>query len=477
MSICLRSRRIFILLVIFILLPLLPLGAVQSLGGSVFGGGFGGKKRAATPVTPPTPSSAPKPELMDADSNPTLRYPVAVFWGSYGWLDVMRSSVRYTVVVGGEGSNPSPSRHAKMFAAAGGSNFMAAPPPVRKDVIEGMQASMDGFEIALSDIKDIQFEKGVLLLQTSSARIELAYLPQSQWGQTQSERDFNESAQSNVGGTMAIERGMRNFDAILAEVKPAAAAVLDVALHAEPSSVEKGHAVSLVWTSSNATSLDLQPGVGKVAAAGGMNLQPQESTTYTLTAIGPAGTKMASVHVDVAAATPPPTLVLTEPSVAEGQTIEVASSPLVIQGVVMDASGMPVVSVNGNAVTMRPTSTQAAQFKSDPINLQAGENHFEVSAVNNSQGKTKVDFIVRLSAAPQTIKPAEPANPKGLSKDDILSLLRGEVPNARVAELVRQRGLKFLPSMDDFKDFRKAGGNDELITTINQAAASQRVYP
>jgi hypothetical protein len=42
---------------------------------------------------------------------------------------------------------------------------------------------------------------------------------------------------------------------------------------------------------------------------------------------------------------------------------------------------------------------------------------------------------------------------------------------------VKQRGLKFLPSMDDFKDFRKAGADDNLINTINEAASYQRVNP
>ena len=77
--------------------------------------------------------------------------------------------------------------------------------------------------------------------------------------------------------------------------------------------------------------------------------------------------------------------------------MEVTSSPLIIRGVVMDASGIPVVTVNGRSVTMRPTSAQAAQFTSDPIALQPGENRFEVSAINSTHGQAKVAFVARLA--------------------------------------------------------------------------------
>jgi hypothetical protein len=275
---------------------------------------------------------------------------------------------------------------------------------------------------------------------------------------------------------MAIQRAVQNFDSVLAEVKPPAPPPLDVTLHAEPATVEKGRTVALVWTSTNATSLDLEPGVGRVAAAGGISLVPQDSTNYTLTATGPAGTKTASVFVTVRQPAPtlPPTIVLIEPSAADGQTVEVASSALIIRGVVMDASGIPVVTINGSPVTMRPTSAQAAQFTSDPLTLQPGENRFEVSAINSARGQAKVTFVARLSGSSPKAALAEPGNPKGLSKAEILGLLQGDVPSARVAELVKNRGIKFAPTPDDLKEIRSAGGSDDLIDAINQASASAK---
>ncbi len=137
----------------------------------------------------------------------------------------------------------------------------------------------------------------------------------------------------------------------------------------------------------------------------------------------------------------------------------------------MDASGIPVVTVNGKSVTMRPTSAQAAQFKSDPIALQPGENHFEVSAVNGAHGQAKVAFVVQLTSSAPKAQPAGPNNSKGLGKAEILSLLQGDVPSARVAALVKERGIKFVPTPDDLKEIRAAGGGDDLIDAINQLPA------
>ena len=79
-----------------------------------------------------------------------------------------------------------------------------------------------------------------------------------------------------------------------------------VTLTAEPSTVEKGHSVTLSWSSENATDLDLQPGVGKVQATGSSTATPADSTTYTLTATGPGGTNTATARVTVTIPPPPP---------------------------------------------------------------------------------------------------------------------------------------------------------------------------
>ena len=79
-----------------------------------------------------------------------------------------------------------------------------------------------------------------------------------------------------------------------------------VTLTAEPSTIERGQSVTLSWTSQNATTLDLEPTVGKVQAEGSTTVTPQDSTTYTLTVTGPGGTQAATARVTVTVPPPPP---------------------------------------------------------------------------------------------------------------------------------------------------------------------------
>jgi peptidoglycan-associated lipoprotein len=80
---------------------------------------------------------------------------------------------------------------------------------------------------------------------------------------------------------------------------PAPAAQPTVTLNASPTSVSSGQTVTLSWSSTNATDLDIEPGVGKVAPQGATPVNPTTSTTYTITATGAGGSATATAHVDV----------------------------------------------------------------------------------------------------------------------------------------------------------------------------------
>ena len=102
---------------------------------------------------------------------------------------------------------------------------------------------------------------------------------------------------------------------------PAAAATPTVSLTAEPSTIQKGESVTLSWTSQDATTLDLQPGVGTVQPNGSTSVSPEESTTYTLTAKGPGGSSTAQARVTVTS--PPPAAPPAEaPAVSEETLFE-----------------------------------------------------------------------------------------------------------------------------------------------------------
>jgi peptidoglycan-associated lipoprotein len=81
-----------------------------------------------------------------------------------------------------------------------------------------------------------------------------------------------------------------------------------VTLNASPSTINAGETATLSWSSTNATDLDIEPGVGKVAPQGATPVNPTESTTYRITATGAGGSASATARDDVgapAAAAPP----------------------------------------------------------------------------------------------------------------------------------------------------------------------------
>ncbi|HEV7968470.1 MAG TPA: peptidoglycan-associated lipoprotein Pal [Candidatus Acidoferrales bacterium] len=79
-----------------------------------------------------------------------------------------------------------------------------------------------------------------------------------------------------------------------------------VNLQASSTMIQRGESVTLTWSSTNATSLSLSPGIGNVPAEGSQRVTPQASITYTLTATGPGGSADANAHITVSAPPPPP---------------------------------------------------------------------------------------------------------------------------------------------------------------------------
>ena len=98
---------------------------------------------------------------------------------------------------------------------------------------------------------------------------------------------------------------------------PPAAARPTVTLQANPTSLNKGDATTLSWSSTNATQLSISPEVGAVAPEGSTKVTPGDTTTYTITASGPGGSADASVRVTVAAPPPPPPPPAKEPDWTE----------------------------------------------------------------------------------------------------------------------------------------------------------------
>ena len=72
------------------------------------------------------------------------------------------------------------------------------------------------------------------------------------------------------------------------------------------SSVEAGACTNLTWSTSNASSVSIDQGVGSVDERGSRQVCPSSTTTYTLTASGAGGSRTSSATVSVAAKAAPP---------------------------------------------------------------------------------------------------------------------------------------------------------------------------
>ena len=73
---------------------------------------------------------------------------------------------------------------------------------------------------------------------------------------------------------------------------------VDASLSATPSTIQKGQSVELSWQTSNAESVSID-GLGTLPAAGTRTVTPEESTTYTLRASGPGGSKDSTARITV----------------------------------------------------------------------------------------------------------------------------------------------------------------------------------
>ena len=81
-----------------------------------------------------------------------------------------------------------------------------------------------------------------------------------------------------------------------------------VAFTASPTEITSGSSATLMWNVTNATSIQIDQGVGSgLAVAGTTSVSPGSTTTYTLTASNSTGSVQQSVTVTVTSSTTTPT--------------------------------------------------------------------------------------------------------------------------------------------------------------------------
>jgi outer membrane protein OmpA-like peptidoglycan-associated protein len=74
---------------------------------------------------------------------------------------------------------------------------------------------------------------------------------------------------------------------------------LTVSLSASPASIEQGQCTTLTWSSSNASSVSIDQGVGRVDLSGSRQICPDSTTQYTIAAVGEGEPREASTTVTV----------------------------------------------------------------------------------------------------------------------------------------------------------------------------------
>lgn len=70
-------------------------------------------------------------------------------------------------------------------------------------------------------------------------------------------------------------------------------------LDVDPNSIDEGDEAELTWTTTNATSVSINNGIGTVGRSGSRDVSPSTSRTYTLVATGPGGSTWCSATVRV----------------------------------------------------------------------------------------------------------------------------------------------------------------------------------
>jgi peptidoglycan-associated lipoprotein len=79
-----------------------------------------------------------------------------------------------------------------------------------------------------------------------------------------------------------------------------------ITLRANPTTIERGRAVTLQWETTNAGTVRIDPNIGDVSTTGSRDVSPTSSVTYTAIATGPGGTAQDIARITVNAPPPPP---------------------------------------------------------------------------------------------------------------------------------------------------------------------------
>lgn len=164
---------------------------------------------------------------------------------------------------------------------------------------------------------------------------------------------------------------------------------------AAPSTINQGASTTLSWTSSNATSVSVDNGIGTVGLNDSRQVTPNADTTYTATATGAGGSATATVSVTVIQ---PPSagIVLNPATIKAGTTTTLSWNSSNAASVAID-NGIGPVPPAGSRVISADASTTYKITASSPAGTATAIANLTVVLLP----------AITLSAAPNTINPGE----------------------------------------------------------------------
>jgi hypothetical protein len=193
------------------------------------------------------------------------------------------------------------------------------------------------------------------------------------------------------------------FPGLPAATTPGSAPVI-VAFTANPTGLAPGQSATLIWNVTNATSIQIDQGVGSgLAAAGTVSVTPGASTTYNLVASNSAGTVSSSLTISVSSS-PSPSL---SPSPSPPPPFPPLSSPGFPPNIVTFDISPNVINIppgpGPRNATMRWEVRNAASVTIDgsPVALSgsriltppAGTHTFVIRAVNPQGTDTRTQVL------------------------------------------------------------------------------------
>ncbi len=128
-----------------------------------------------------------------------------------------------------------------------------------------------------------------------------------------------------------------------------------VSISANPETIQTGGSSTLTWSSTDANSCVIEPGIGSVPVNGSTTISPAETTTYTITATGPGGTATDSVTVTVTHPLPTVSISANPETVMTGESSILTWTSTNADSATID-QGIGSVPVNGST-SVSPTET------------------------------------------------------------------------------------------------------------------------